>query len=156
MYGPAAQPPQPGQSPDITIHVDLTKPSVQLLSVDRRAGEGWMTIRWRASDANLDDMPVSLYYTDTVTGQWRPIARDLRNTGSFEWLMPPNLPSQIQVRVEAKDVAGNIATADTRNPIPVTVASEQIVRPTAQAARVQDVRPVGQGSPYRGQPYPVR
>ena len=69
------------------------------------------------------DMPISLYYADMARSQWRPIATNLRNVGSYEWTLPPNLPEQIQIRLDVEDVAGNLTTAETRNGIPLASGS---------------------------------
>ena len=115
VHGPAARPPWPGDAPDITIRVDLTRPQARLLGVERNRHDARrITIRWQASDSQLADMPISLYYADMARSQWRPIATNLRNVGSYEWTLPPNLPEQIQIRLDVEDVAGNLTTAETR------------------------------------------
>lgn len=150
MQGPAAQPPRPGEMPDITVHVDLTQPEVRLLGVDRAARDAQqLTIRWQASDSQLADMPVSLYYADALAGQWLPIARNLRNAGSYDWTLPPNLPARIQIRVDVEDMAGNVATAETRNGIPMVQDLPVQAGGAPQPVQIRDARPVGR-SPGAG------
>ncbi len=144
-HGPAARPPWPGEAPDITVRVDLTQPEARLLGVDRnRHDPRRMTIRWQASDSQLADMPISLYYAEMARGEWRPIARNLRNAGSYEWTLPPDLPGQIQIRLDVEDMAGNVATAETRNGIPLATGSQIDPSAAPPPVPVQDMRPVGQ------------
>ncbi len=145
VHGPAARPPWPGDAPDITIRVDLTRPQARLLGVERNRHDARrITIRWQASDSQLADMPISLYYADMARSQWRPIATNLRNVGSYEWTLPPNLPEQIQIRLDVEDVAGNLTTAETRNGIPLASGSQVGTSAARQPVPVHDMRPAGQ------------
>ena len=145
IHGQPAETPRRGQAPDMVIRVDLTRPETRLMGVDQSPNRpNELTIRWQASDAQLADSPISLYYADATTGQWLPIAQNLKNSGAYRWSFPEGLPPQVQIRVDAKDMAGNSATVETRNP--VQIAS----RPRAQrgapnySVEIQDVQPVGQ------------
>lgn len=145
IHGQPAETPRRGQAPDMVIRVDLTRPEARLMGIDQSPNQpNELTIRWQASDAQLADSPISLYYADATTGQWLPIATNLKNSGNYRWSLPAGLPPQVQIRVDAKDMAGNSATVETRNP--VQIAS----RPRAQrgspnySVEIQDVQPVGQ------------
>ena len=50
---------------------------------------------------------------------WTPFARTQDNTGRYVWRMPPGVPYQFHVRVEATDRAGNVGTAETTEPVKV-------------------------------------
>ena len=45
------------------------------------------------------------------------MAGDLKNNGRYEWLADRNLPDRIHLRLEVRDEAGNIAVAQTTEPI---------------------------------------
>ncbi len=148
--GQPAPSPRRGQRPDIVIRADLTRPDAQVVGVDQSYNA--LTIRWQAFDAQLAETPIALYYADAATSQWRLIAQNLDNTGSYRWNLPIGLPPEVQIRVEARDRAGNVATAETRNPVRLAQASPPRSSPAPHSVEIQDVRPVGQ----TGQPAPRR
>jgi len=157
MHGQPTPAPRRGQTPDILVRVDLTRPSARLIGVDRSPSQpNELTIRWQASDAQLTDTPISLYYADAATGQWLPIAKDLRNSGDYRWYLPANLPSRLQIRVDAQDMAGNIATAETRSPIRLAASPRPQGRVAPYSVQVQDVRPVGQTGQAAPRRYYIR
>ena len=104
--------PQPGDQPQIWVEVDLTKPVVRMFPVEVYSdGSGWIAkIRWTATDKNFGPRPVKLSYAEQPAGPWMTIAADLANSGSYAWQMPANRPSSFFVRVEVKDLAGNVGT----------------------------------------------
>jgi hypothetical protein len=148
--GQPAPSPRRGQRPDVVIRADLTRPNAQVIGVDQSYNE--LTIRWQAFDTQLAETPIALYYADAATSQWRLIAQNLDNTGSYRWPLPIGLPPEVQIRVEARDRAGNVATAETRNPVRLAQASPPRSSSAPHSVEIQDVRPVGQ----TGQPAPRR
>jgi hypothetical protein len=120
-------PPRAGDPPQIWVEVDLTKPLVQLRSVDvgRGSETGYLTINWLASDKNLGTQPITLSYAERPEGHWTPIAANLQNSGRFVWRMPPEVPYRFLVRVEAADKAGNIGSAENEPAKPVIVDLSQ-------------------------------
>ncbi len=118
------KPPQPGDPPQLWVEVDLTKPVVQVLSVDAgRGGEaGTLTVTWTASDRHLAGQPISLFYAEQSGGDWKPIATGLDNTGRYVWRIPPSTPYRFLVRVEAADRGGNLGVAETAKPVIVDLA----------------------------------
>lgn len=119
------RPPQLGDPPQVWVEVDLTKPVVQVTGVDvgRGADTGKLTITWTARDKNLRQTPITLSYAekpDAVT--WTPIAANLDNTGRYVWVMPPGVPYQFHVRVEAADRAGNVGAAEHSTIVKVDLA----------------------------------
>jgi hypothetical protein len=109
-------PPARGEAADAWIEVDLTKPDVQLLGVrpgTAEEGPGTVVISWKASDKNLGTTPIDLYYATQRGGPWQPIARGVKNDGSYRWTMPREAGPESYVRLTATDRAGNAATCDT-------------------------------------------
>jgi hypothetical protein len=121
-------PPKVGDAPQIWVEVDLTKPVVQLkgIEVGRGADSGNLTITWSASDKNFNRQPISLSYAQTVDGPWQSIASNLENTGRFVWRMPPGVPYQFHVKVEAADKAGNVGNSQTQEMVKVDLSSPKV------------------------------
>ncbi|QDV74960.1 hypothetical protein K2D_32200 [Planctomycetes bacterium K2D] len=116
--------PRPGDEPEAIVGVDLTKP--QVLLGDVRQGVGYfadqLTIEWRAEDEHLAERPIDLFYSNRETGPWIPIATNLPNNGRHTWRLQRHLPRQLFVRAEARDEAGNVATAASPQAIEIDVS----------------------------------
>lgn len=111
-------PPARGETPTAWVEVDATNPLVQIRDMDSMLGkDGALEIRWMASDRNLRPECVNLYYATNRTGPWQNIARGLKNDGLYRWSFPREVSAPIFVRVEVADQAGNVARADSAQPI---------------------------------------
>jgi hypothetical protein len=135
--GLVAIPPQPGEAPEITIIVDRVPPQAQLFPVrrlDAPQGTIRLLIEWTASDRQLADRPISLYYASRSTGPWERIAERLPDTGRFEWDVPPDVDQKVYVRLEVRDAAGNVARVDADEPY--------VIDRTKPRARITDVEPL--------------
>jgi len=113
--GTACTPPAPGETPDWWVEVDTSKPVAQITSVHPENGA--LVITWVATDNCLKPEPIDLYYGVRPDGPWLPIARSLRNDGSYRWMMPTSLGAEIYVRMEVTDRAGNVADCQTPQPV---------------------------------------
>lgn len=133
--GLSADPPRNSEAPSIQVKVDQTAPTLELLAVEQGQGtqQNLVTIRWRVQDANLSETPISLYGAASPAGPWNLISDWRPDTGSFRWELPPNGPSQVFVRVVARDAAGNFAKAESTQPFVI-----DLKRPSA---RIVDVAP---------------
>ncbi|MEW4454415.1 hypothetical protein AB1L30_17200 [Bremerella sp. JC817] len=102
--------PQAGDLADIWVNVDLTKPVATLTNVVYGEGPhvGHLDINWTSSDANLTERPISLFYSSSVNGPWKPIAQEIANSGKYVWKITPEVPADIYLKVESQDKAGNI------------------------------------------------
>lgn len=109
--------PNAGDTPSSTIEVDMTNPTIHALDIDSVSKNGVLDIRYRVSDKNLTAEPINLFYAAQRTGPWMPIAFKAKNEGTYRWTLPRDVPSQLFFRIEACDVAGNIARTETPNPI---------------------------------------
>jgi len=107
--------PAAGDQPATTVEVDLTKPKVQGFKV-ALAKNGHLDIHWKASDKNLGNQPISLFYRTGRTGAWKTMAVKVKNDGSFRWPIARDPAVQYYVRLEATDLAGNMAFCETQNP----------------------------------------
>lgn len=122
--GLGGRPPQVGETPQVWVEVDLTKPIVRLLGADvsRDPENKTMTIQWSASDKNLGKQPITISFAEQADGPWTPIAGKVENTGKYVWQMPASVPYKLLIRVEAIDRAGNIGVAETPTPVIVDLA----------------------------------
>lgn len=130
------QPPQSGEPPQVWVEVDLKVPQVRLTSVEVGRGQdaNKMTIRWSASDRNLDERPIRLEYAVDRAGPWQEIAAQLPADGSHAWIVPPE-GVRYYVRAVARDRANNVGVAETPKPIVVDLS-----RPRGVILEVQPVR----------------
>jgi len=136
--GIGEQPPRAGDMPQVWVEVDLTKPVVRLLSVDvgKGSASGTLAIAWSATDKNLGPQPITLSFAEQPDGPWTPITpTPVENSGRYSWRMPPGVPYQFLVRVEAVDKAGNVGVDQTPNLVKVDLAKP---KPT-----ILDVSPAG-------------
>jgi hypothetical protein len=136
------QAPQPGETPQFWIGVDLTKPQAQLLAAEPTTSGGntdQMLIRWQADDRMLAAKPISLLFSDSPGGPWMPIATNLANTGQYVWPLNRQLPSQLYLRLEVRDEAGNLTIHQTSHPVALAPAAVQLhdVTPIPDQARTQ-------------------
>lgn len=136
--GLGGKPPKAGELPDLWVGVDQTKPSANIVSAQQGIDDeaGHLIISWQADDKMLAARPISLSFSQSRTGPWLPIASGLENTGRYAWPIDTRTPSQLYLRLEVRDEAGNVGIHD---------ASEEVSIDQSQPTiRVRDVRPVGQ------------
>jgi hypothetical protein len=117
--GSVAETPKPGDEPELWVAVDLNRPIIELTAIERGAGNlaDHLTFRWRAVDDNLEAQPISLFYSSRPAGPWSAIATNLENTGEYAWRVERHVPERFYLRIEARDIAGNLAAFQTREPI---------------------------------------
>ena len=134
--GLSGKPPRPGDLPDIWVGVDLTKPTARFISAEQGTGDeaGELDIRWEAADQQLAARPVSLYFSETPSGPWTPVASGLENRGTFKWRLDPRVPDFFYLRLEVRDEAGNLQEIRTGNAVNI-----ERVHPEGH---IRDVRPV--------------
>ncbi len=136
--GLSNDPPSPGELPSISVVVDQTPPTLELISAQQGQGAelNQILIRWRTQDVHPADKPIALYYSANPNGPWEPISTWRQDTGSFAWGVGPGVPAQIFIRVMARDAAGNVAKVDTTQPLLV-----DLTRPTARIVDVEVMTP---------------
>jgi hypothetical protein len=119
--GQGGEPPARGDVPDWKLEVDTTKPIVQNLTARPGTGSdaGAIAIAWSASDKNLRPEPIDLSYASHIDGPWMPIAKGLKNDGSYRWVMPKDIAQDVYVRIEVTDQSGNTTAVQTHKPVGV-------------------------------------
>jgi hypothetical protein len=132
--GLGKEPPHRGDLPQVWVEVDLTRPAVTITDIKPgfREKEPVLSIHWKAGDKNLANQPINISSAEKPDGPWQPIASNLENSGQYLWPLRPGNPTKMYIRVEAKDLAGNVGVAQTSAPIQVDMA-----RPTVQIVDVE-------------------
>lgn len=130
--GLAERDPQPGDAPDIWVEVDDQKPHVKFtnVTVTQEGDTGYLTVYWKADDAFLRSMPITIYMaSNPQSGDWVPIAKDLPNNGSWRQKTDDlNLRDRYEftLKVEAIDEAGNIGSEIWRDTVKVDLRVPRI------------------------------
>jgi hypothetical protein len=134
--GVAAPPPRSGETPELVVGVDLAAPQVELRVAEpgQAPFAGQVIIRWSAQDENLAPRPIGLFHSASAEGPWSTIATDIDNTGEYAWRLGREAPPQVFVRLEVRDLAGNVEVRQSPSAINLNLP-----RPTG---RLRNVRPV--------------
>lgn len=140
--GLSTRPPQSGADADVHVIVDTQQPVVQITAA--RYGEGLraghLDIRWAASDRYFGDRPISIAYSRFPDGPWETVATELPNSGQYYWKVPPQMPNEVYLRIQAVDRAGNLGQKQLTEPISVAELA-----PRARIRAVSPVEPGGAG-----------
>jgi hypothetical protein len=134
--GVSGFPPQPGDQPELLVEVDLEPPQAQItaVDVDPHSSVRQLVVHWEAGDDNLAPRPISLFYSSRPAGPWTAIATSLENASEYRWQLERYVPRWIYLKLEARDLAGNVSAYQSTEPI--AVESEPTV------ARIQRLPPV--------------
>lgn len=132
--------PSAGDAPELRVEIDTTQPLATLYPVEadpRR--KDLLYLIWKADDKNLGPQPVSLLWAEKQGGPWHPIAADQANTGRYQWRTPEQMPYRIFLRLEVRDLAGNVSIAETPEPVLVDLTEPEI--------RIKGLLPAGRKQP---------
>jgi hypothetical protein len=116
--------PEPGTVPQVRLELDISAPVVELYvpqpDSNRRDA---LLLTWKATDAHLANNPVTIEWAERIDGQWNTIGTaEMANTGQFSWQVPVNIPPAVFLRMAVRDVAGNSAVAQTKEPVVVDLS----------------------------------
>ena len=128
--------PVAGDAPDMRVVLDVTPPQLDLFPpVSDPNSPDTLILQWRATDRNFGDDPITLEWSESPTGPWKPVASNgndpivqatamntpvvkrLANTGQFGWRVPAGVPARVYLKATARDAAGNVKEVVTREPI---------------------------------------
>jgi hypothetical protein len=132
--------PRPGEAPDVRIELDTTPPegSLDKVEADPRRKDT-LFLYFSAKDKNLTATPITLKWTDKPGGEWKTIAEHITlGNGKYPWIMPEGLPFQVYLRMEIRDLAGNVSIADSEEPViidlqaPVVEVKDFVIEPQPQ------------------------
>lgn len=94
--------------------VDSSPPVISLNAPGTNALlTGEASIEWTASDAHLEDAPITLDYSCDGGATWTQIAASVANTGSFGWQTPAIDVGTCRVRATAVDRVGHTASSSS-------------------------------------------
>jgi hypothetical protein len=112
-------PPKNGDSPHIRVERDTKLPDAKLYGPELDPSHaGCLMMIWQATDKNLAEKPVSLEWSEKREGPWDFIGEpQLGNTGRYSWKVPEHAPAKVYLRLTVRDQAGNVAIAQTSEPI---------------------------------------
>lgn len=129
-------PPSAGDTPEMIVEVDATKPVAEIGNIQCGAGSnsGCVMISWNATDKNLSSEPIDLFYATSKQGPWRPIARGIANTGQHRWSLPASPVGEAYIRLVAHDLAGNSTQVESSQPITLDDQSRPRARVTSVTA----------------------
>jgi hypothetical protein len=117
--GLGKKPPVSGEAPELVVEADTSAPVAMLYRVEADPGRReTLFLLWNATDnRKLASKPVTLRWSERPAGPWQVIAEGIPNTGSHLWQMPEKLPYKVYLQIEVHDLAGNIAIAETPEPV---------------------------------------
>lgn len=136
--------PARGEAPTTVIEVDTTPPHLQLRDIDPVTKDGCLEIRWTASDKNLGAEPVALYFRARPDQAWTAIGKAFKNDGLVRWEFPRDMGGQFFVKMEVTDQAGNVAKAESPNPVNIDMTEP---RATVVGITALQARPVTPANP---------
>ena len=136
--GLSDDPPRNGHPPEIIVVVDQIAPRPKLGTLTQGQGltHNQVQFSWVLVDADLPEQPVMISRAYTPTGPWEPISGWVENTGRYIWTVDQTIDRPIYIRLEARDLAGNIGKADSDQPMQIDL--------TRPSARILDVETVTQ------------
>ncbi len=139
--GVGKESPAVGEQPQVWVMVDYTKPTVQITSVEvGHSGKApTVQVHWLVKDKNLGPRPITLAYAEQAEGPWTTIAAGVENHGQFEWQPPAAAPHRMFLRVEAVDMPGNVASAQTANALRLDTAAAPLAAAPALPAPIAEV-----------------
>ena len=131
--------PQPGQAPEMSVTVDESLPVIELVQPKMRTdGFGTIQLSWQVREQNPAGTPVRLEYAATPNGPWALVFDWQSDQSEYQWEMRSRTPAQLYFRLLARDAAGNVATAQTMEPVVI-----DLHRPVGRLLRAQTVSQPG-------------
>jgi hypothetical protein len=135
--GRGKPPPRPGDMPQTRIEMDTTAPVATLRAPQPTPGrQDSLILTWDAEDRNLAQNPISLEWSKTANGPWEFIGdAQLPNTGKYTWVLREGVPHMVYLRLTVRDIAGNVAVAQTDQPVLIDLVDPEIVTTGVEVAR---------------------
>jgi hypothetical protein len=121
--------PTPGTPPQVRIEVDTTMPLAELFKpqADESGRRDSLTLIWKAEDKNLAANPVTLEWAANKNGPWEFIGDpQLPNTGRYSWQIGDRVPPKVFLRLTVRDTAGNVAVAQTSEPVLIDLSEPEV------------------------------
>jgi hypothetical protein len=120
-------PPRPGDSPQVRLFVDWTRPDCTLYTPTMDPSQpNALVLHYKATDPNLVTNSIALEYSTRPDGDWKMITAPPSRPSSLghgirecTWSLPTDPPDAVYMRMTALDLAGNRGEFITRDPITV-------------------------------------
>ncbi len=120
------QQPQPNDIPEMMVEVDQTAPVIIIRAPQADPHHpNTLVLGWTVSDANLSPTPITLEWSESRTGPWKPIAGNLANHGRYPWKVPEHMPTNVFLKLTARDNAGNVHNEVYPDPILVDLSEPE-------------------------------
>ncbi len=115
--------PRPGDRPEMRVRIDTTPPVAKLTGISQGAGANAdnLMVQWQGTGSFSTDETVSLAYSSHPSGPWVTGVSNLANNGRYAWRLARHMPRSFYVRLEIRDLAGNLSTDQTQVPVEVTL-----------------------------------
>jgi hypothetical protein len=128
--------------PQLKVCVDRKPPVVSLKAVAPR--EGNVAVAWDVQDPNLDTIWLRLEHQPAGSAAWVPLPVPMVNAlprGEYGWRAAGNGP--VKVRLQARDLAKNVGTAETVATPGDPAAAPGDYRPAPASAPATTLQPPG-------------
>ena len=138
--GASSEPPTADAKPHVSIMVDTKLPTLQIHRAEMRSLAGLerkLTIELSVIDENLGDSGVRLFYRSNADSPWRDGGAVTVVDGRVKWIVEDGLPSSLDLRIVATDLAGNWAK-DERLGVATTMINPTS-RPVVEAPSIPAV-----------------
>ncbi len=134
--GLSENPPKNGQPPEIIVVVDQLAPRPRLGNLTQGQGltPNQVQFGWVLTDVDLPEQCVMLSRAYSPSGPWEPISNWIENSGRYIWTVDQAIDRPIYIRLEARDLAGNIGKVDSDQPMQI-----DLTRPSARILDVESV-----------------
>ncbi len=135
-------PPQRGDAPQVRLELDEKPPLAKLYAPTQDpAQKNALILAWTARDRNLAVNPVLLEWSERKEGPWTSVSPEpLSNrpdpgggpetentpTGHYSWLVPDRMPARVYLKLSVRDTAGNVAVAETRDPVTIDLVPPEV------------------------------
>ena len=132
--------PQPTDPADYWVEVDVTRPNGEIMGIrPSGADDGSLIVSWNARDKKLAVEPIDLFFSTSREGPWAPIAKGIKNDGTYRWMPPRDVAAHAFIRMSIHDQAGNTFTCETAQP----VALDDLSRPRGRVLGVSTTPKTG-------------
>ncbi len=120
--------PHAGVPPQLRVEMDQTPPEARLFAPQPVPNaQDSLLLTWEAEDRNLTPEPVTLEWAPSTGGPWAFIGGPrLPNTGHLIWTIPTGAPSTVYFRLTVRGGAGNVAVAQTQQPVVIDLKEPRV------------------------------
>lgn len=139
--------PRPGDPPALWLCVDRTPPSVRWIQPHEGVslkGLRAIELKWAANEIHFGSSHFLLQWSSDRGRTWKPIVTlpAQPGLGSYRWRIPPEVSSDVLVRVVARDLAGHETASAVALSYPGSVGEPLLAREESRGAVPREEPPV--------------